>query len=172
MHSIAVKGARSEDISGLKNVLAQKVVETFNADLTTLVGGALSINSVGPIVEAVAGNKMETIGGAKLEIVAKAKAENIGVGKVLTAGAVKIKTGQDATFAAEAAMAITTGGPMAIQCGGDFNLSGSSVTINVGKATLEAGAKIDATPASMKLKGGKVGGGGAQLKIKGTIKYK
>ncbi|WP_224244457.1 type VI secretion system Vgr family protein [Hyalangium gracile] len=172
MHAINVKGARSEDIGGLKNVLAQKVAETFNADLTTQVGGVLSINSVGPITEAVAGNKTETIAGARLEVVAKAKAENIGVGKLLTAGAVKIKTGQDVTFAAEAAMAITTGGPMAIQCGGDFNISGSSVTINVGKATLDAGAKIDATPGSMKLKGGKVGGDGAQLKIKGTIKYK
>ena len=49
---------------------------------------------------------------------------------------------------------------MAIQCGGDFNISGSSVTINVGKATLEAGAKIDATPGTMKLKGDKVGGDG------------
>jgi type VI secretion system secreted protein VgrG len=172
MHSIAVKGSRTEDIGGLKNVLAQKVSETFNADLTTQVGGVLSINSVGPIVEAVAGNKTETIGGAKLEVVAKAKAENIGVGKLLTAGAVKIKTGQDVTFAADAAMAITTGGPMAIQCGGDFNISGSSVTLTVGKATLDAGAKIDATPGSMKLKGDKVGGDGAQLKIKGTIKYK
>ena len=88
MHAITVKGARSEDIGGLKNVLAQKVVETFNGDLTTQVGAALSINSVGPITEAVAGNKMETIAGAKLEIVRKAKAENIGVGKVLTAGVV------------------------------------------------------------------------------------
>lgn len=172
MHAITVKGARSEDIGGLKNVLAQKVTETFNGSLTTQVGGVLAISSVGPVTEAVAGNKMETIAGAKLEIIRKAKAENIGVGKVLTAGAVKIKTGADVTFAAEAAMAITTGGPMAIQCGGDFNISGSSVTINVGKATLDAGAKIDATPGSMKLKGDKVGGDGAQLKIKGTIKYK
>lgn len=172
MHAISVGGARTEDIGGLKNVLAQKVTETFNADLTTQVGAALSINSVGPIVEAVKGNKAETIAGAKLEVIAKAKAENIGVGKVLTSGAVKIKTGKDVTLAAEAAMAITTGGPMAIKCGGDFNISGSSVTINVGKATVDAGAKVNATPGSMKLKGDKVGGEGAELKLKGTIKFK
>lgn len=172
MHAIAVKGARTEDIGGLKNVLAQKVTEAFNANLSTTVGGVLSINSVGPITEAVKGNKTETIAGAKLEVVGKAKEEKIGVGKVLTSGAVNIKTGKDITIAADAAMAITTGGPMAIQCSGDFNISGSSVTINVGKATLEAGAKVDATPGSMKLKGDKVGGDGAQLKIKGTIKYK
>jgi type VI secretion system secreted protein VgrG len=172
MHAITVKGARTEDIGGLLNVLAQKVTETFNADLSTSVGGALSINSTGPILEAVKGNKTETVGGAKLEIIGKAKAENIGVAKALTAGAVSIKTGQDISLEAGAAMAISTGGPMAIKCGGDFSISGSSVTINVGKASLKAGSKLDATPGSLKVKGSTVGGDGLVVKLKGNIHYK
>jgi len=172
MHAVNVKGARTEDIGGLMNVLAQKVTETFNADLSTGVGGVLSINSVGPIVESVKGNKTETVAGAKLEIIGKAKAENVGLAKALTAGLVKVKTGKDLSMEAGAAMAITTGGPMAIKCGGDFNISGRSVTINVGKATVEAGSKLSATPASLKVEGSTVGGDGAQVKLKGTVHYK
>ncbi|HEY8212480.1 MAG TPA: type VI secretion system tip protein TssI/VgrG [Myxococcaceae bacterium] len=172
MHAVTVQGARTENIGGLMNVLAQKVTETFNADLTTSVGGVRSINSAGPILESVAGNKTETVAGAKMEIVSQSKAENIGAAKALTAGLVKVKTGQDLSMDAGAAMAITTGGPMAIKCGGDFSISGRSVTITVGKATLQAGAKLVATPASLKVQGDKVGGDGKQVKLKGTVHYK
>lgn len=172
MHAINVKGARAEDIGGLLNVLAEKVTETFNADLSTSVGGVLSINCVGGLVETVKGNKTETVAGAKLELVSQSKAENIGLAKVLTAGAVNIKTGKDISMEAGAAIAITTGGPMAIKCGGDFNITGSTVTINVGKATVKAGSKLEATPASLKVKGGTIGGEGMQVTLKGTIHYK
>ncbi|QSQ11631.1 type VI secretion system Vgr family protein [Myxococcus landrumensis] len=172
MHATNVKGARKENVGGLRNVLAQKVSETFNADLTTSVGGVLSINTVGAIVEAVAGNKTEMVAGAKVEKITGSKAENIGAAKVMTAGAVNIKTGKDLTLASGGAMAITTGGPMSIQCGKDFNLSGTTVTITVGKATLKSGSKLEASPASMKLKGSTVGGDGANVKLKGTIQYK
>lgn len=172
MHAITVGGARSESIGGLLNVLAEEVSETFNADLSTSVGGVLSINAVGALVESVKGNKTETVAGAKLELIANAKAENIGAAKVLNAGAVSLKTGKDISMEAGAAMAITTGGPMAIKCGGDFNLTGSSVTINVGKATLKAGSKLEATPGSLKVKGSALGGSGAFVKLKGTIHYK
>jgi type VI secretion system secreted protein VgrG len=172
MHAITVKGARQENVGGLRNVLAEKVTETFNADLTTSIGGVLSINAVGAIVEAVAGNKIELVAGAKLENIRESKAENIGAAKVMTAGAVSIKTGKDLTLASGAAMAITTGGPMAIKCDKDFNLSGSTVTITVGKASVKAGAKLEATPSSLQLKGDTVGGDGAEVKLKGTIAYK
>lgn len=172
MHAINVAGQRTEDIGGLLNVLAEKVEENFKADLSTRVGGVLSINSVSPIMESVKGNKTETVAGAKLELINKAKAENIGLAKLLTAGAVNIKTGKDLSMEAGAAMAITTGGPMAIKCGGDFNLTGSSVTLTVGKATVKAGAKLEATPASVKVKGSSVGGAGMQVQLKGTIHYK
>jgi type VI secretion system secreted protein VgrG len=172
MHAINVKGARTEDIGGLLNVLAEKVTENFNADVTTSVGGVLSINAVGALVEAVKGNKTETVAGAKLELISHSKAENIGLAKLLTAGAVNIKTGTDISMDAGAALAITTGGPMAIKCGGDFNLTGSSVTLTVGKATMKAGAKLEATPASLKVKGSTVGGEGMMLKLKGKIHYK
>jgi len=172
MHAVNVKGKRTDDIGGLMNVLAQKVTETFNADLTTKVGGVRSINSAGPILESVTGNKTETVAGAKMEIVSKDKAENIGAAKALTAGLVKVKTGQDIAMNAGAAMAITTGGPMAIKCGGDFSISGRSVTITVGKATLEAGSKLAATPASLKVEADALGGKGKQVNLKGTIHYK
>ncbi|MCP3098215.1 type VI secretion system tip protein VgrG [Myxococcus sp. K15C18031901] len=172
MHAITVKGARTENVGGLRNVLAQKVTETFNADLSTSVGGVLSINAVRAITEAVAGKKTELVAGAKLELIKESKAENIGAAKVMTAGLVNIKTGKDLTLASGAAMAITTGGPMVIKCGKDFNLSGSSVTITVAKASVTAGAKLEATPASVQLKGDTVGGDGTEVQLKGTIEYK
>jgi type VI secretion system secreted protein VgrG len=172
MHAARVKGARTEKIGGLHNVLAEKVTETFNAGHTRTVGGALAFSSAGPIVEAVAGRKTETVGGIKLEKVRKSKAEDIKTGKVLTAGVVSLQTGKDLTVAAQGAIAITTGGPVAIKCGSDFNLSGSSVTITVASAKLQAGGELKMTPASVKIKADEVGGDGQQVKLEGNIKYR
>jgi type VI secretion system secreted protein VgrG len=129
MYALTVGGARTESIGSIMNVLAQKVTETFNAGHTRTVGGALSINSGKQIGESVAGRKFETIGGAKVELVSKAKSEDIKAAKSLTAGLVKVTTGADITVAAEGALAINAGGPITIKCDGDFNASGSSVTV-------------------------------------------
>lgn len=172
MYALTVGGGRTETIGSLMNVLAQKVTETFNAGHTRTVGGALAINSGKQIGESVAGRKFETIGGAKVELVSKAKSEDIKAAKSLTAGLVKVNTGADVTVAAEGALAINTGGPMVLNCDGDFNASGSTVTVNVGSFTVQAGGKVKGTPGSLKVSGGTIGGSAAQVKVKGTIKYR
>jgi hypothetical protein len=156
----------------LQNVLAQKVGETFNATQKRKVGGVFAINAVGPISDATAGNKTEVVLGAKLEIIKGSKAEDIGAAKALTAGLVKIKTGQDVTFAAEGALGVNTGGPMSIKCDGDFALTGKTVTINVGNATLDAGAKVSLSPGSAQLEGSSIGSKGTNITLKGKVHYK
>jgi type VI secretion system secreted protein VgrG len=172
LHTVKVAGDRTETVGGLQNVLASKVTETINGDYQLTVGGALCFASAGPMVEAVAGKKTETIGGAKVELVRKARAESVGSGKVLTAAVVKIKTGQDLKISAEAALAMTVGGPLSITCDKDFALSGKSVTFVVGKAVLDAGAKLTVTPGSAKVEADSLGGGASDVKIKGKINYR
>ena len=47
------------------------------------------------------------------------------------------------------------------------------MTLNIaGSAKLLAGAKVQATPASVKIQGGTVGGDGAEIKVSGTVHYK
>jgi type VI secretion system secreted protein VgrG len=171
MHAINVKGARTEKIGALQNVLAVKVTETFNADHTR-TAGVLSFNSAAALVEAVAGKKIENVGGMKMEVIGKSKAEQVEIGKILTAGAVNLKTGQDLSVAAEAAMAINSGGPMVIKCDKDFTISGATVTITVGSAKLEAGGKLSLSPGSAKIEGDSVGGNGGDVLLKGEIKYR
>ncbi|MFN0062559.1 MAG: type VI secretion system Vgr family protein [Myxococcaceae bacterium] len=170
-HAVVNGAARSEDIGGLQNVLAQGVGETFNATAKRTVGGVFAINAVGPISDATAGKKTEVVAGAKMEVIKGSKAENIGNAKALTSGLVKIKTGGDITFAAEAALGINAG-VMTIQCSGDFAVSGKVVMINVGNAKLEAGAKVTLTPGSAALKGSKIGSKGTNIKLKGKVHYK
>ena len=171
LYSIDTGGSRSETIGGLMNVLCSRSDENFKADHSLTVGGALAMNSAGPIVEAVAGNKTELVGGAKMELIRKAKQEDIKVAKLLTAGAVSVKTGTDIGIAADAAMAITVGGPVAIKCSGDFNIMGSSVTFTVGSAKLTAGAEIKASAGSVKVKANSLGSDGQNTTLSGTVKY-
>jgi type VI secretion system secreted protein VgrG len=171
MLGVTVGGARSDTIGGLLNVLAKQMNETFNADETRTVGGVQSLNSGGPIVEAVAGNKIETVAGAKVELIAKAKVENIQIGKLLNAGAVTLKTGGPIGFSAEGVIGIQVGGPMVIKCGKDFNVSGSTVTITVGEAVFKAGAKLSLSPGGITIKGDKIASGGSAILVKGSIEY-
>lgn len=172
MYAINTTGARSESIGGLMNVLAQKVAETFNADHSRSVGGALSLNAGRQIADTVAGAKRETIGGARILLVTGSAQESVGAAKALNAGMVRYKTGADMTVAAEGALALNVGGSLTIKCGDAFTLSGSQVRITVGTAKLRAGAKVTATPGSINIQGSSVGGSGAKLKLKGTVKYK
>jgi type VI secretion system secreted protein VgrG len=84
--SITVAASRTENISGLMNVLANTVVETFNANCTRTVGAVLCINSAIAVAESVGGSKRDTVGGARLELVRKSYAENVGTAKTLVSG--------------------------------------------------------------------------------------
>ncbi|MBX3275691.1 MAG: type VI secretion system tip protein VgrG [Sandaracinaceae bacterium] len=173
VHSVTVAGARTDDISGLMNVLAQKVGHTFNAGHSLSVGGAMAHTAIGAITETTAGSKTELVGGAKLEVISKAKAENVGVGKVLTSGLVKVTTGTDVAIGADGALAINVGGPLSSTCGGDFGISGRSVTFTIaGSLKMTAGGKVQASPGSIKIQGGSVGGHGATITLKGEVHYK
>ena len=172
VHTMRVTGSRTDDIGGLLNVLAQQVAHTFNAGHTLEVGGALALNAAQAITESVAGSKTELVGGAKLELLGKAKAENIGVGKILNAGALEVKAGTDVNIGATGALAITTGGALSTKCGGDFGISGRSVTFTLGNLKIDAGSKITATGGSITIKGSSVGGAGAKVLLKGTVNYK
>ncbi len=173
VHSTTVTGTRADDVSGLKNVLAQKVGHTFNAGHSLSVGGAMAHVAIGALAETTAGGKTELVGGAKLEVISKSKAENIGVGKVLNSGAVKVQAGTDVAVGAEGALAISCGGPLSSKCGGDFGISGSSVTFTIaGSLKMTAGGKINASPGSIKIQGGSVGGEGANVTLKGDVHYK
>lgn len=166
-------GSRTDTIGGLKNILSGKASETFNASHALTVGGVYSINAGGPIVEATAGNKTETVGGAKLELISGSKAENIGVGKLLTCGLCKVDAGATMSVTAKGAIAHTVGGTITIKAGGDVAISGSSVTMTVGRAKLTGGgSRVTANPGTVKIKASSVGASSANVKVSGTVKYK
>jgi type VI secretion system secreted protein VgrG len=171
MLGVTVGGARSDTIGGLVNVLAKQMTETFNANETRTVGGVQSLNSGGPIVEAVAGNKVESVGGAKVELINKSKVENVGVGKLLNAGSVTLKTGGPLGFSADGAYGLKVGGPIVIKCDKDFNVSGSKVTITVGEALFKAGAKVSLTGGGATIQGDKIASSGSAILIKGNVDY-
>ena len=172
LHTVTVGGNRTETIGVLHNVLAQKVTETFKADSTRKVGGALSFTTATALTETVQGMKTENVGGLKLERISKSKVESVVEAKVHTALAVQVQTGKDLSHTTEGGLAITTGGPMTIQCDGDFALTGKSVTFTTASFEVDAGGKLKMTPASAKLTGGKIGGDGGTVDLKGTIKYR
>lgn len=173
VHTLTVSGSRTDDISGLLNVLAAKVAHTFNASHSLSVSGALAFTAIGAIAETVAGGKDELVGGAKLEIISKSKAENIGVGKILNSAAVEITTGSDVNIGATGALAINTGGTLTSKCGGDFGISGRSVTFAIASSLkMSAGGSVEASPGSITIKGSSVGGKGANVLLKGEVHYK
>lgn len=173
IHSVTVAGSRTDDVGGLMNVLANQATETFNASHTRTVGGAQVLIAAKAIADAVGGNKTENVAGAKVELISGSKSENIGAAKALTAGLVTMKAGADISYSSDGAMAITSGGPMAIKCGADFAISGSTVTITVGNATLDgAGAKAKVSAGSIELEAGKVDAAGSKTTLKGgSVKY-
>jgi len=168
--TVATTGARTETVGGLMNVLATRVAENFDASHRRAVGAALSINAVGPITDG-AKSKIETVAGAKMEIISGSKQETVGSAKVLTAGVVNINAGKDMGIVGKAALAITVGGPVVVKADGDISLTGDTVRITVGKADLKAGAKLNATPGSIKLKASAISTGGQDVSLKGSIEY-
>ena len=172
LHTVTTGGDRKETVSGLQNVLAAKVTETFNADHVRNVGAALCFASAGPMVEAVSDKKIETTGGAKVELIRKSRSESVGTGKILTTAVMQLKTGQSLSVSAGEAMAITVGGTWSVKCDKDFALSGQVVTVIAGQASVEAGSKLTISPGSAKLQGDSLGGGGNEVKIQGSVKYR
>ena len=125
MHTVNTGGDRKEDVSGLQNVLAAKVTESFNGDHFRSVGAALCFASAGPLVEAVSDKQdARPTGGAKVELVRKARAESVGTGKILTTAVMQLKTGKGLSVSAGEVMATTVGGPWSVKCDKDFALIG------------------------------------------------
>jgi len=173
--SLTNGGNRRETIGGLMNVLANQVIETYNANYERNVGALITHTTPAAFTEAVAGSKTETVGAAKIEIIAKAKAETIKGSKTLTTGLLHEKTGKDIGVSASAALAITVGGPIAETIDGDYLLAGGAVII-----TAPGGADLAAGGSTLKAKGGKLtidassigANGGPRLTLKGRIDYK
>ncbi|AGC48148.1 Rhs element Vgr family protein [Myxococcus stipitatus DSM 14675] len=171
--SQTVDGTRTDTITGPMNVLANHVLESFNATCDRTVGAALSINSATAIVEAVGGAKDESVAGAKLELLTGAKAEDIGAAKVLTTGVAQFKTGEDIILEAKGAVAITAAGPISEKVGKDFTLTAKTVLITApGGAKLKGGGKpfeLSGSTVTVDAKGIQ---GKALVKFKGKINYK
>jgi type VI secretion system secreted protein VgrG len=168
-------GDRKDDISALMNVLANQVVETYNATYTRSVGAVLSLNTGSTFLEAVAGSKTETVGGAKLEIVAKAKAEQVGASKTLISGLITEKTGADIGINTKAALTLNVAGPIVEKVGDAFTFGGEDVIVtSAGGAEMKAGgSKVNAKGGKLTVDASSLGAaGGPQLKIKGKINYK
>lgn len=166
-------GDRTEDIGGLMNVLSNNVAETIGGSLTRSVGAVQTIASATAIAETVGGNKTETVAAAKAILTPAEHQESISGVKTLTSGAVTVKTGEDVTYGAKGAIAVTAGGVIQIDCGEDAMFSGSQVRVTAGSAKLKGGGgKVD-LGGSITVDANKFGGkGGPTLMIKGTTDYK
>ncbi|MDY7231170.1 type VI secretion system Vgr family protein [Hyalangium rubrum] len=168
-----VDGARTETIGGIMNVLANHVLESFNASCDRSVGAAFSINSATAIVETVGAAKTETVGGAKIELLGGPKAEDIGAAKALTTGVAQFKTGEDVLLEAMGAVAITSAGPITENVGKDFALSARTVQITApGGAKMKGGGKVFELSGSTITVDAEGLKGGVQVKLKGKINYK
>lgn len=171
--TMKVDGARTDTIGGPMNVLANHVLESFNASCDRTVGAALSINSATAIVEAVGAAKSETVGGAKIELLKGPKAEDVGAAKALTTGVAQWKTGEDIVVEAKGAVAITSAGPITESVGKDFALTAKTVQI-----TAPGGAKLKGGGKQFELSGGTLTvdaegiKGGVKVQLKGKINYK
>jgi len=173
--SITTGGNRKESIGGLMNVLANQVVETYNADYQRTAGAVISMATASSLMDAVAGSKTETVGAAKMELIAKAKAEDIKGSKTLTSGLVHETTGKDIGVSASSAMTVTVGGPIAEKVGDAYMLAGGAVLVtSPGGADFKVGGtKISAKAGKLAIKASSVGAaGGPAVKIKGRIDYK
>lgn len=173
--SVRCNGSRTESISGLMNVLANSVGETFNGACSRTVGAAQGIVSATAIVEAVGGAKNELVGAAKLEICGKAKAEQIAGSKTLIAGFMTEKTGADIGYSAKGAVGIQVGGSIAETCGGDFTCAAKAILITApGGINIKGGG----TPYTLKganitVDAGTMGiAGTASIKLDGKVNYK
>lgn len=171
--TVTVSGSRTETIGGPMNVLANHVLESFNASCDRTVGAALSINSATAIVEAVGAAKSETVGGAKIELLKGPKSENIGAAKALTTGVAQLKAGEDILVEAEGAVAITAAGPITEKVGKDFAMSAKQIQITApGGAKLKGGGKqftLSGSTLTVDAEGLK---GGVKMELKGKINYK
>ncbi|MCY1002973.1 type VI secretion system tip protein TssI/VgrG [Myxococcus sp. MISCRS1] len=171
--SQTVDGQRSDTIGGPMNVLANHVLETFNADCSRTVGAAFSINAATAIVETVGGGKTETVGGAKVEVLKGAKSEDVGAAKVLTTGLADFKTGEDLILEAVGAVAVTSAGPISEKVGKDFAMSAKTVTLTApGGAKLKGGGKVFELSGSTLTVDAEGLKGGAKVQLKGKIHFK
>ncbi len=165
-HTIKVDGSRSETIGSMMNVLANTVSETFNADCTRTVGGALSIHCAIAVAESVGGSKREMVGAARLELVRKAYAESVRSMKTLVSGAAIIKSGADVQTSAQGALAYNVAGPAVEKCGGAWSLGARVVAVTTGNLDLKAdGSSLECSAGTIKFKGG-------GLSVKGTVSVK
>lgn len=173
--TVTVEGAWKETIGAAMTVLANEVIENFNADCERKVGAAFSINSGTDFIEAVKGKKTEVVGGAKAELISKGKEEQIKAAKALQAGLLKTTSGKDITYSAKAALAVTVGGPWVEKCGEAFAVSGDVVKLTApgGLMMKAGGTKLDAKGTSLKIKASSFGAKGqVQVQLKGKIDYK
>jgi type VI secretion system secreted protein VgrG len=173
--SLKCDGSRTETISGLMNVLANSVGETFNAGCSRTVSAAQSIVSATAIIDTAGGAKSELVGAAKLEICTKAKAEQIAAAKTLVAGFLKEKTGADIGYSAKGAVGFQVGGAIAEKCGGDFTCGAKAILVTAagGINIKGGGTPYTLKGANIKVDAGSMGiDGAASLKLDGTVKYK
>jgi type VI secretion system secreted protein VgrG len=173
--TVRTGGDRTESIGAMMNVMANQVVETYNANYKRSVGAVLSLNTGSTFLEAVGGSKTELVGGAKLELVAKAKAEQVGGSKTLNSGLITEKTGKDIGLSVKDALVINVGGPIVEKVGDSFTLGGDAVLVtSAGGAEMKAGgSKISAKGGKLTVDASSLGAsGGPTLKIKGHIDYK
>ena len=166
-------GDRTEDISGLMNVLANKVSETFNAAHTRTVGAVQAIVSATAISETVGGSKTESVGAAKAIITPKDHSESLQSTKTLTSGAALFKTGGDISYTAKGALALTAAGAILIKAGADCMITGRNVIVTSGSAKFKGGGGTFKLGGSITIDANQFGGkSGPMLEIKGTIDYK
>jgi type VI secretion system secreted protein VgrG len=173
--AVTTGGNRTESIGGLMNVLANQVIETYNANYEKTAGALISFTTAASLGDAVAGSKTETTGAAKIEIIAKGRSEEVGGSKTLTCALLQEKAGKDMTVSASTAFTLNVAGPIVEKVTEAYSLSAGVVTITAaGGAELKVGGtSLSGKGAKLTFKGSSVGGaGGPQLKLKGKIDYK
>lgn len=172
-YTVTVEGNREDHIGGQMNVLANKIVETFNADHDRTVGALQGYTSVVNIAETVGGKKEETVGAAKMTVATKGLSESFDAAKTLTTGLHMIKAGKDIGISAGAALLINAAGKIKETVAGAFTITAKRINLTAASIAFKGGGT------TFDLKGGKLvidaskcnASGGPELQLKGQINY-
>jgi type VI secretion system secreted protein VgrG len=172
-YTVTVAGKREDQIGGQLNMIANKVVEVFNADHNRKVGALQGYTTVVNIAETVGGKKQELVGGGKITVATKGLSESFDAAKILSTGLHMIKTGKDIGISAGAAFLINAAGKIKEKVGGAFTVTAKKINITAASITFKGGGTV------FELKGGKLevdaskcnASGGPQLQLKGKIDY-
>lgn len=167
---LEVGGSQTISIGGMQSnvwVLGKEETVTGNVDET--VGGARISTVVGSYSESIDGSAQETVGAVKLAMVKGSLSRNVGAVDIVTTGARVLKATGSLIATCAGRIAYAIGGIFNVKAGGDFTVSGKTVTVQAGVIKLKGGgSNTDLLGGPVKIKGSEFDVDASKVAVKGS----